>query len=143
MAVSGRFILCALVLLCVPQAFAATTAKSKPKPVIAHTLAFDGTYSGLMTPTPALSDATCPVIMVQGFVINGGVVKPLSAAASLQPSFDGFVTDAGFITGHMHLVDTVAGFEGRAERQGLATVISAGVVDDKSHCTWVVNLTIE
>ena len=57
--------------------------------------------------------------------------------------FDGFVTDDGFITGHVRMVDSVIAFEGRVEPQGMVRVISGGVLDNASKCSWVVNLTLE
>ena len=119
-------------------------AKSQPKkPTIQRTTAFDGRYSGMMTVTPVLSGPGCHDVQVQDFVINGGVVKPATAAASLLPVFDGFVTDDGFITGHVRMADSVIAFEGRAEPQGMVKVISGGVLDAVAKCSWVVNLTLE
>lgn len=121
-------------------------AKSKSqskKPAVQRTTAFDGRYSGVMTVTPVLSGPGCHDVQVQDFVINGGVVTPATVAASLQPAFDGFVTDDGFITGRVRMVDSVIAFEGRVEPQGMVRVISGGVLDNASKCSWVVNLTLE
>jgi hypothetical protein len=118
-------------------------SKAKPKPAIQRTLAFDGRYSGVMTVTPGLSGPGCHDIPVENFVINSGVIKSDAGAASLQPVFDGFVTDEGFIKGHVRIVDSVVTFEGRAEPMGMVKVISGGVLDDASKCSWVVNLTLE
>ena len=84
----------------IASAAAKTTKPAKPaKP--AHTLAFDGHYAGAMTPSPSLSKPGCPTIQVDDLTIEDGTLKPASAAPSLQPVFDGFVTDEGFITGHV------------------------------------------
>ncbi|MHB1207910.1 MAG: hypothetical protein ACYCZX_20260 [Rhodospirillaceae bacterium] len=126
------------------QAPARPAAKSKPaKPTVRRTTEFDGRYSGAMTVTPVLSGPGCHDVQVQDFVINGGVIVPATVAASLQPVFDGFVTDDGFITGHVRMADSVIAFEGRAEPQGMVKVISGGVLDDAAKCSWVVNLTLE
>ena len=127
-------------------ATAAQPAKSKARPkapAIQRTLAFDGRYSGLMAVTRELSGPACHDIPVENFVINGGVIRPDEGAASLQPVFDGFVTDEGFIRGHVRIVDSLVTFEGRAEPMGMVKVISGGVLDDASKCSWVVNLTLE
>jgi hypothetical protein len=126
------------------QAPKTPAAKSKPaKPAVRRTTAFDGRYSGVMTVTPVLGGPGCHNVQVQDFVINGGVITPASAVASIQPVFDGFVTDDGFITGHVRMVDSVIAFEGRVEPQGMVKVISGGVLDDASKCSWVVTLTLE
>jgi hypothetical protein len=116
---------------------------AKSKPAIKRTTEFDGRYAGVMTVTPVLSGAGCHNVQVQDFVINGGVITPASAVASIQPVFDGFVTDDGFITGHVRMAESVIAFEGRAAPQGMVKVISGGVFDDASKCSWVVNLTLE
>ncbi len=119
-------------------------AKSKIKPkTVPRTYEYDGRYSGVMKVTPALSGPNCRDLQVENFVINGGVIVPDSAAASLKPVFDGVVTDAGFISGHVRIADSVVTFEGRAEPLGMVKVISGGVLDDASKCSWIVNLTIE
>src|SRR4051812_16008161 len=89
---------------------AAQPAKSKA-PAIQRTLAFDGRYSGLMAVTRELSGPGCKDIPVENFVINGGVIRSDHGAASLQPVFDGFVTDEGFVRGHVRIVDALATFE--------------------------------
>ena len=141
-----RCVLAASALLLVMPADAAQAPAKKPKsakPAVQRTTAFDGRYSGVMAVTPVLNGPGCRDLQVQDFVISGGVVKPATVAASLQPVFDGFVTDDGFITGHVRIVDSTVAFEGRVEPQGMVKVISGGVLDDAAKCSWVVNLTLE
>ena len=122
---------------------AKSKARPKAKPAIPRTYAYDGRYSGVMKVTPELSAPTCRDLPVENVVINGGVIVPDSGAASLKPVFDGVVTDAGFVSGHVRIADSVVAFEGRAEPMGMVKVISGGVLDDVSKCSWIVNLTIE
>lgn len=136
----------AAVALFAAAADAAQPAKSKARPktkAIPRTYTYDGRYSGLMKVTPELSAPGCRDIPVENVVINGGVIVPDSGAASLKPVFDGVVTDAGFVSGHVRIADSVVAFEGRAEPMGMVKVISGGVLDDVSKCSWIVNLTIE
>lgn len=131
-------------LIAASSVMAAQPAKSKVKPkAIPRSYEYDGRYSGVMKVSPALSGPNCHDIQVDNFFINGGVIVPDSGAASLKPVFDGVVTDAGFISGHVRIVDSVVTFEGRAEPLGMVKVISGGVLDDVSKCSWIVNLTIE
>lgn len=118
-------------------------AKPKAKPAIPRTYEYDGRYSGLMKVTRELSGPNCHDIPVENFVVNGGTIVPDAGAASLKPVFDGVVTDAGFISGHVRIAESVVAFEGRAEPLGMVKVISGGVLDDASKCSWIVNLTIE
>lgn len=122
---------------------AKSKARPKAKPAIPRTYEYDGRYSGLMKVTPELSGPNCHDIPVDNVVINGGVIVPDGGAASLKPVFDGVVTDAGFVSGHVRIADSVVVFEGRAEPMGMVKVISGGVLDDASKCSWIVNLTIE
>ena len=122
---------------------AKSKAKPKAKPQIQRTMAFDGRYSGVMKVNPGLSGPGCHDVQVSDFVINSGVITPASVAPSLQPVFDGFVTDEGFITGHVRLFEATVTFEGRAAPMGMVKVISGGVLDNAAKCSWVVNLTLE
>ncbi|MBX7197849.1 MAG: hypothetical protein K1X51_00560 [Rhodospirillaceae bacterium] len=122
---------------------AKSKAKPKAKPAIPRTYEYDGRYSGVMKVTRELSGPNCRDIPVENFVINGGTIVPDSGAASLKPVFDGVVTDAGFISGHVRIAESTVAFEGRAEPMGMVKVISGGVLDDASKCSWIVNLTIE
>lgn len=141
----GNWALAVLSVMLFTTAHAAQPAKSKAKakPAIQRTFAFDGRYSGVMAVTRELGGPACHDIPVENFVVNGGVIKAAGGAASLQPVFDGYVSDEGFITGHVRIVDSVVTFEGRAEPLGMVKVISGGVLDDASKCSWVVNLTLE
>ena len=119
----------------------AAPKKAPAKKAPPRTLAFDGHYIGRLRPQGGAKG--CGLHQVNDFVIDKGTIVPADAAASLTPVFDGFVTNDGFITGHMRLIDTVAPFEGRAEKKGVVTLISGGVIDDTSHCVWVLDLTIQ
>lgn len=121
---------------------AKSNVRPKAKPAVPRTYAYDGRYSGVMKVTPELSGPNCRDIPVENFVVNAGVIVP-DGAASLKPVFDGVVTDAGFISGHVRIGESVVAFEGRAEPMGMVKVISGGVLDDASKCSWIVNLTIE
>ena len=119
----------------------APAKKAPAKKAPPRTLAFDGHYAGRLLPQGGTKG--CGLHQIKDFQIEKGTIVPADAAASLTPVFDGFVTNDGFITGHMRLIDTVAPFEGRAEKKGVVTVISGGVIDDTSHCVWVLDLTIQ
>jgi hypothetical protein len=140
-ALRAGIVMCA-VIMTAASALAAQPAK-KAKPAIPRTYAYDGRYSGVMKVTRELSGPNCHDLQIENFVINGGTIVPDNGAASLKPVFDGVVTDAGFISGHVRIADSVVTFEGRAEPLGMVKVISGGVLDDASKCSWIVNLTIE
>jgi hypothetical protein len=122
-----------------PRAVAAKKAPAKKAPK--RTTVFDGHYVGRMIPQGGT--AGCGLHRINDFEIAKGVIVPADAAPSLTPVFDGSVSNDGFVTGHMRLIETVVPFEGRAEKKGIVTVISGGIIDDSSHCTWVLDLTMQ
>jgi hypothetical protein len=93
---------------------------------------FDGAYSGTVSPTPGMSQASCLPFHVE-FSVKGGVFRR-DLKADVQ--FDGFVTAEGFIHGHMtEHGSTPLLIEGRIIDQSL----TAGAVDAAAGCTWTMD----
>jgi hypothetical protein len=95
---------------------------------------FDGAYAGTADLNPRLSrGGTCDAFPV-GFTVQGGAIHGASEGAAV----DGFVTEEGFIRGHLKRGNgPVLLVEGRVT----GDQASAAMIDDAAKCAWQINLT--
>lgn len=106
---------------------------------------FDGHYRGSIVPSE-ISKGVCPssglvadLRVVNGHIQRSRVIADTGAGPNWQ--FDGFVTEEGFVSGHAQMpTGRMAPFEGRVEGIGGTAILSGGVVDDATGCSWLVRL---
>jgi hypothetical protein len=95
---------------------------------------FDGSYSGTLVPSPWMSKPDCAAIQIGTMTIKQGVIVRQPKAAV---SFDGIVTEEGFVTGHLRRAGAAAVvFEGRF----VGKELSGGIIDEAVGCAWTVSL---
>jgi hypothetical protein len=104
---------------------------------------FDGRYEGAMTPATAFSSPRqCPAVTISEFVVKNGYIRPPAKIADVQSVvFDGFVTEEGFVTGHFRLPGGPRNdFEGRMVDEGNGVLLSGGLSDGQSGCSYLLEL---
>ncbi len=112
---------------------------------------FDGRYSGDIVPSN-ISKGVCPsegivtdLRVVNGTIQRARVIADTGAGPNWQ--FEGFVTEEGFVSGKAQMpTGRMAPFEGRVEPVGGiggTAILSGGIVDDATGCSWLVRLNLE
>ncbi len=102
---------------------------------------FDGTYTGTMAPADGVASPACGTAAVSEMVVRGGIIRQSTKIANTDAAtFDGFVTEEGFVKGHVRYGGTIRTFEGRMTNEGHGTMLSGGVTDDQTGCAWLVEL---
>jgi len=109
---------------------------------------FDGHYRGEIVPSE-ISKGVCPMggFVADMRVVNGAIQRSRVIAdtgAGPNWQFDGFVTEEGFVKGHAQMpTGRMAPFEGRVEPVGAVAVLSGGIVDAATGCSWLVRLDLD
>ncbi len=112
---------------------------------------FDGRYSGDIVPS-AISKGVCPSdgIVTDMRVVNGNIQRArVIADTGAGPTWQlqGFITEEGFVSGKAQMpTGRMAPFEGRVEQAngiGGTAILSGGIVDDATGCSWLVRLNLE
>lgn len=94
---------------------------------------FDGSYRAVLTPAQGMSRPACGAGSVGPVRIQNGSISV--DATEGGATFDGFVTEEGFVTGHFKQgAAPPLKFEGRFA-QGAFT---GGVIADANGCAWLV-----
>jgi hypothetical protein len=94
---------------------------------------FDGIYRGTANPTPGMSRPEC-VPFTASFVIKSGLIRKDTSAAVV---FDGFVTEEGFVHGHVREGSKAPVLmEGRI----VDDMLTAGALDEAAGCAWTLKL---
>jgi hypothetical protein len=94
---------------------------------------FDGRYSAEIRIAQGMSGPGCPSLLAAPISIEKGIFK----ATGNMPSFKGFVTDEGFMTGQLvRPGQNSLLFEGRFSDG----VFSGGLIDEAAKCAWLVTL---
>ena len=94
---------------------------------------FDGKYHGSVSPTPGMSRPECTPFQADLSATAGLIHRDAKVAVS----FDGFITEEGFVHGHLRRPGQAPVLmEGRITD----TSLNAGAIDDATGCAWVLNL---
>lgn len=97
---------------------------------------YDGRYAVTLMRVAAMSADHCPELALRDVEIRGGFIR--TERISIGPSFDGFVTGEGFLTGRFKQPgqpDLV--FEGRF----IGSDFRGGVIDLVTPCAWLVTFS--
>lgn len=96
--------------------------------------AFDGSYSGTLTPNAALSTGTCAPVSNYAISVSKGTVQGPALAG--KGAFTALVTEDGFLTGRASINGKSYPVEGRIADRTLL----AGLITDNGECVWTLKL---